>query len=346
MPGLVPLLSGLDFRRGLYRNGRDRHRPPVVTPDLFRGPGKPGAGVSVKHLWSPLPPRPRIGVRGRPRIGVRGRPGPRNKSGVTRGGQARQVRACRNPCPDPADAPAIRLHRRLAPGPAHPNRTAVGLARPATSFSAAAAKPGGGEGRCAVCPAPASFRSFRPQRRHCASRQAAAAPQPPPVISTERSERRNLVRAGEISPLRRPSGPAPVDMTRRRSPATRAAAVTGVPRRKTPRRSPIDPHPPVTPDGATRSSGAQNAPAPPGRADRVPGRGRIDSRPTVRQKVLSVLFMMHTWRVFEHEDIGNLGDCILGWRLRRTSRNRRSGNRQGHRTKPAGHEPGRHRREG
>ncbi len=97
-----------NLRGGLCRNGRDRRRPPVVTPDLFRGPGKPGGGGACG-----------------PRIGVRGRPGPRNKSGVTRGEQGRQVRACRNPCPDPANAPVIRLYQRLAPGPAHPNRTAV-----------------------------------------------------------------------------------------------------------------------------------------------------------------------------------------------------------------------------
>ena len=40
---------------GLCRNGRDRRRPPVVTPDLFRGPGKPGGGGACG---------PRIGVPG------------------------------------------------------------------------------------------------------------------------------------------------------------------------------------------------------------------------------------------------------------------------------------------
>ena len=74
--------------------------PPVVTPDLIRGPGKPGEGGACG-------------------------PGPRIKSGVTTGGKERRVWAGCNPCPDPAEGPETRLYQRLAPGPAHLNRTAV-----------------------------------------------------------------------------------------------------------------------------------------------------------------------------------------------------------------------------
>ena len=96
MPGLVPLLSGLtsvDRVQGIGRGGfpalppdrdTDRGPPspailvsPAVTPDLIRGPGKPGEGGACG-----------------PRIGVRDRPGPRIKSGVTaRGGDGP---ACRH----------------------------------------------------------------------------------------------------------------------------------------------------------------------------------------------------------------------------------------------------------
>ena len=54
--------------------------PPVVTPDLIRGPG-PQA-----------PPSP-----GFPRAGVRDEPGPRIKSGVTTGGRRRPLSWARNP---------------------------------------------------------------------------------------------------------------------------------------------------------------------------------------------------------------------------------------------------------
>ena len=86
IPGLVPLLSGLDrvdwvrhldtSELSVHRSsGGSDHRPlappilaPAVTPDLFRGP----------DCQAPLSP-------GFPRISVRGSPGPRNKSGVTSG---------------------------------------------------------------------------------------------------------------------------------------------------------------------------------------------------------------------------------------------------------------------
>ena len=77
---------------------------PVVTPDLIRGPGKPGEGGACGS-------------------------GPRIKSGVTTGGQGRRVRPDRDPCPDPEEGPETRLYQRLAPGPAHLNRTAVDLFR-------------------------------------------------------------------------------------------------------------------------------------------------------------------------------------------------------------------------
>ena len=65
---------------------------PAVTPDLIRGPGKPGEGGACG-----------------PRIGVRDKPGPRIKSGVTIGGEGRLVRPGRDPCPDPAEGPETRL---------------------------------------------------------------------------------------------------------------------------------------------------------------------------------------------------------------------------------------------
>ena len=62
MAGTRPVLSGLDFRRGLCAHERQHLRSSIVTPDLFRGPGKPGESGACG-------------------------PGPRNKSGVTIGGR-------------------------------------------------------------------------------------------------------------------------------------------------------------------------------------------------------------------------------------------------------------------
>ena len=93
LPGLVPLLSGLDGLdrvQGVGTAGFLAHRPgldadcgssvpavlmaPVVTPDLFRGPG-----LSRTPIRGPqAPPSP-----GFPRIEVRSEPGPRNKAGAT-----------------------------------------------------------------------------------------------------------------------------------------------------------------------------------------------------------------------------------------------------------------------
>ena len=99
MPGTSPLLSGLTSGRALCRQARPSP-PPVVTPDLIRGPGKPGDGGACGS-------------------------GPRIKSGVTTGGQGRRGTAGRDPCPDPAEGPETRLYQRLVPAPPHLNRTAV-----------------------------------------------------------------------------------------------------------------------------------------------------------------------------------------------------------------------------
>ena len=73
----------------------------------------------------------------------------------------------------------------------------------------------------------AGFRPFRPIGTRIAARRRGAVRHPAPlVISTgaRSAERRNLParvfrrRGGQISPLRRPFGPAPVEMTRGRSP--------------------------------------------------------------------------------------------------------------------------------
>ena len=69
------------FQRGFRAHERGRLHPPLVTPDLIRGPGKPGEGGACG-----------------PRIGVRDKPGPRIKPGVTTGGKGRRVRAGRDPC--------------------------------------------------------------------------------------------------------------------------------------------------------------------------------------------------------------------------------------------------------
>jgi len=50
--------------------------------------------------------------------------------GMTVGGMP----AGRNPCPNPASGPVTRLYQRLAPGPAHLNRTAMDLFRVSTSL--------------------------------------------------------------------------------------------------------------------------------------------------------------------------------------------------------------------
>ena len=67
MPGLVPLLSGLEFRHGFRAHGRAHLRAPCCHPGLVPGsrtPRKPGQSS---------------------RIGVYSGAGPRNKSGVTIG---------------------------------------------------------------------------------------------------------------------------------------------------------------------------------------------------------------------------------------------------------------------
>ena len=73
--------------------------------------GHDGVGVAVEEYGSRVRPAPPVGAR--------------NEAGVTTEGQGRQVRACGDPCPDPADAPISRPEQGFAPGPAHPNRTAV-----------------------------------------------------------------------------------------------------------------------------------------------------------------------------------------------------------------------------
>ena len=93
---------------------------PAVTPDLIRGPGKPGEGGACG---------PRIGIRDKPAPDPSPGPGPRIKSGVTAGGgrrgEGRLVRPSRNSCPDPAEELETRLYQRIVPGPPHLNRTAV-----------------------------------------------------------------------------------------------------------------------------------------------------------------------------------------------------------------------------
>ena len=120
MPGLVPLLSGLEFRRG-FGPWRDtvsvprchpglvpgsRLAPDLVpgfAPDAARG-GPSGAAPYAAPLWTPEQVRGDIG-------GTR-----------TRAGRA-AIRV-------PGDGPVTRFYQRPAPGPAHLNRTAVEQVRP------------------------------------------------------------------------------------------------------------------------------------------------------------------------------------------------------------------------
>ena len=126
-------------RRWLARRPSSRNCSIAVRPtgsdarSRRRGRHRVGKSRPTRHLHPanagrkcrPLPTRPacRHFRRQMPTVG-----GPlllhhaRNKSGVTTGGT---VRARRDPRPDPVERPVIRLYRRLAPGPADPNRTAV-----------------------------------------------------------------------------------------------------------------------------------------------------------------------------------------------------------------------------
>ncbi len=88
--------------------------------------GHDGVGVAVEEHGSRVRPAPPVGAR--------------NEAGVTTEGHGRQVRACGDPCPDPADAPISRPEQGFAPGPAHINRTAVDSIRASTG---AAASPDG-----------------------------------------------------------------------------------------------------------------------------------------------------------------------------------------------------------
>ncbi len=63
--------------------------------------GHDGVGVAVEKHGSRVRTAPPVGAR--------------NEAGVTTEGQGRQVRACGDPCPDPADAPITRPEQGFAP---------------------------------------------------------------------------------------------------------------------------------------------------------------------------------------------------------------------------------------
>ena len=177
--------------------------PPIVTSALRRGPGP----------QAPSSP-------GFPRMGVRDEPGPRLKAGVTmgRGDSLAHRRAAVSLAVMPGLVPGIHvLRHRGARRQRARRRRDVDARNKSTAVRLRWGEPGARRWYRRV--SGPSTGSGHGLRRAGAAGFIAPCPR---VISTgaRSAERRNLFarafrrRNGQISPLRRPFGPAPVEMTR------------------------------------------------------------------------------------------------------------------------------------